>query len=64
MTCYSSIEDVGVVIVELKPGRFTHADIGRMNLLLYYARKHWPIEQANPPIDILLSTTRLWPTMP
>jgi hypothetical protein len=30
-----------LLIVELKVGKFTHADAGQMNLYLNYARRHW-----------------------
>lgn len=32
-----------LIIVELKLGKFTHADAGQMNLYLNYAREHWKI---------------------
>ena len=30
-----------LVIIDLKIGKFTHADAGQMNLYLNYAREHW-----------------------
>ena len=40
-----------LLIVELKAGKFTHADAGQMNLYLNYARKHWVNPDENPPAD-------------
>jgi hypothetical protein len=40
--------------VELKLGKFTHADAGQMNLYLNYAREHWTNAEENPPIDLIL----------
>jgi len=39
-----------LIIVELKLGKFTHADAGQMNLYLNYAREHWTNAEENPPI--------------
>src|SRR5205823_3471715 len=30
-----------LIVVDLKTGKFTHADAGQMNLYLNYAREHW-----------------------
>ncbi|MBN1382559.1 MAG: DUF1016 family protein [Deltaproteobacteria bacterium] len=43
-----------LVIVDLKIGRFTHADAGQMHLYLNYAREHWTREGENPPIGLIL----------
>jgi hypothetical protein len=43
-----------LVIVELKLGKFTHADAGQMNLYLNYAREHWTNTEENPPIGLIL----------
>lgn len=43
-----------LVIVELKLGKFTHADAGQMNLYLNYAREHWTNPEENPPIGLIL----------
>jgi hypothetical protein len=37
-----------LIIVELKLGKFTHADAGQMNLYLNYAREHWTNPDENP----------------
>jgi predicted nuclease of restriction endonuclease-like (RecB) superfamily len=39
-----------LVLIELKLGKFTHADAGQMNLYLNYAREHWSNPDENPPI--------------
>jgi hypothetical protein len=43
-----------MVIIDLKIGRFTHADAGQMHLYLNYARKHWEREGENPPVGLIL----------
>ena len=43
-----------LIVVELKLGKFTHADAGQMNLYLNYAREHWTNPEENPPIGLIL----------
>jgi predicted nuclease of restriction endonuclease-like (RecB) superfamily len=43
-----------LIVVELKLGKFTHADVGQMNLYLNYAREHWTNPHENPPIGLIL----------
>ena len=43
-----------LVIIDLKVGKFTHADAGQMNLYLNYAREHWTHDEENPPIGLVL----------
>ena len=43
-----------LVIIDLKIGKFSHADAGQMNLYLNYAREHWTNEDENPPIGLIL----------
>ena len=43
-----------LIVVELKLGKFTHADAGQMNLYLNYAREHWTNSDENPPIGLIL----------
>jgi len=43
-----------LVIIDLKVGRFTHADAGQMHLYLNYAREHWTLPDENPPVGIIL----------
>ena len=38
------------VVVDLKIGRFTHADAGQMHLYLNYVREHWVHEDENRPL--------------
>ncbi len=45
-----------LVLVELKVGKFTHADAGQMNLYLNYAREHWTATGENPPVGLILCT--------
>ena len=39
-----------LIIVDLKLGKFTHADAGQMNLYVNYAREHWTNPDESPPI--------------
>lgn len=43
-----------LVVIDLKLGRFTHADAGQMHLYLNYAREHWTNDGENPPIGLIL----------
>jgi len=43
-----------LVVIDLKLGRFSHADAGQMNLYLNYAREHWMRPGENPPVGIIL----------
>jgi predicted nuclease of restriction endonuclease-like (RecB) superfamily len=43
-----------LVIVDLKLGKFTHADAGQMHLYLNYAREHWVLQGENPPVGLIL----------
>lgn len=43
-----------LVIIDLKIGKFTHADAGQMHTYLNYARKHWTNEGENPPVGLIL----------
>ncbi len=43
-----------LVVIDLKIGRFTHADAGQMHLYLNYAREHWVHEDENPPVGLIL----------
>ena len=45
-----------LVIIDLKTGKFTHADAGQMNLYLNYAREHWTHPDENPPVGLILCT--------
>jgi predicted nuclease of restriction endonuclease-like (RecB) superfamily len=41
-------------IVDLKLGRFTHADAGQMNLYVNYAAEHLTVDGENPPVGLVL----------
>ena len=43
-----------LVIIDLKLGRFSHADAGQMHVYLEYARAHWTREDENPPVGLIL----------
>lgn len=43
-----------LVIIDLKVGKFTHADAGQMHLYLNYAREHWMNKEENPPVGLIL----------
>ena len=43
-----------LVIIDLKVGKFTHADAGQMHLYLNYAREHWTQADENPPVGLIL----------
>ena len=43
-----------LVIIDLKIGKFTHADAGQMHLYLNYASEHWVHEDENPPVGLIL----------
>ncbi len=43
-----------LIVIDLKIGKFTHADAGRMHLYLNYAREHWTNEGENPPVGLIL----------
>jgi predicted nuclease of restriction endonuclease-like (RecB) superfamily len=44
-----------LVIVDLKIGEFTPADVGQMNVYLNYAKEQWVQEGENPPIGLILA---------
>jgi predicted nuclease of restriction endonuclease-like (RecB) superfamily len=43
-----------LVVIDLKLGEFTHADVGQMHLYLNYAREHWTRPAENPPVGLIL----------
>jgi predicted nuclease of restriction endonuclease-like (RecB) superfamily len=47
-----------LVIIDLKTGKFTHADAGQMHLYCNYAKKHWTHPDENPPVGLILCTDR------
>ncbi len=47
-----------LVVIDLKVGKFTHADAGQMHMYLNYAREHWMADDENPPVGLILCTSR------
>jgi len=47
-----------LVIIDLKLGKFSHADAGQMHLYLNYAHEHWTHEDENPPVGLILCTEK------
>ena len=47
-----------LVVIDLKLGKFTHADAGQMHLYLNYAREHWTNDGENPPVGVILCTQK------
>jgi predicted nuclease of restriction endonuclease-like (RecB) superfamily len=47
-----------LVVIDLKVGKFSHADAGQMHLYLNYAREHWMCEGENPPVGLILCTAK------
>jgi len=43
-----------LVVIDLKIGKFTHADAGQMHVYLNYAKKHWTNMGENPPVGLIL----------
>ncbi len=43
-----------LVVIDLKLGKFTHADAGQMHLYLNYAAEHWTHLEENPPVGLIL----------
>lgn len=43
-----------LIIIDLKTGKFTHADAGQMHLYCNYAREHWTVPGENPPVGLIL----------
>ena len=46
------------MVIDLKVGRFTHADVGQMLLYLGYAAEHWTRPGENPPVGLILCAER------
>ena len=43
-----------LVIIDLKTGKFDHADAGQMNLYVNYAAEHLTLPDENPPVGLVL----------
>jgi len=47
-----------LVVIDLKVGKFTHADAGQMNLYLNYAREHLMEPDENEPVGLILCSQK------
>ncbi len=47
-----------LVVIDIKAGKFTHADAGQMHLYLTYAQEHWTRPGENPPVGVILCTQK------
>jgi predicted nuclease of restriction endonuclease-like (RecB) superfamily len=47
-----------LVVIDLKRGKFTHADAGQMHLYLNYARQHWTLPEEHPPVGLILCSEK------
>lgn len=47
-----------LVVIDLKLGKFTHADAGQMNLYLNYAREHLTEPGENEPVGLILCSAK------
>jgi predicted nuclease of restriction endonuclease-like (RecB) superfamily len=47
-----------LIVIDLKVGRFSYADAGQMHLYLNYAREHWMKPGENPPIGLILCSSK------
>ncbi len=43
-----------LVIIDLKLGELSHADVGQMHMYCNYAREHWTLPDENPPVGLIL----------
>ncbi|MFC4298875.1 YhcG family protein [Castellaniella hirudinis] len=43
-----------LLVIDLKVGRFNHADAGQMHMYLNYAREHWMKPGENQPVGLIL----------
>jgi predicted nuclease of restriction endonuclease-like (RecB) superfamily len=47
-----------LVVIDLKRGKFTHADAGQMHMYLNYACEHWTRTDENPPVGLILCSQK------
>jgi predicted nuclease of restriction endonuclease-like (RecB) superfamily len=47
-----------LLVIDLKVGRFSHADAGQMHMYLNYAREHWMKPGENPPVGLVLCSVK------
>lgn len=43
-----------LVIIDLKLGSLSHADVGQMHMYCNYAKAHWALADENPPVGLIL----------
>lgn len=43
-----------LVIIDLKLGSLTHADVGQMHMYCNYAKENWALPDENPPVGLIL----------
>lgn len=47
-----------LLVIDLKIGKFSHADAGQMHMYLNYARQHWMKPGENPPVGLVLCASK------
>jgi predicted nuclease of restriction endonuclease-like (RecB) superfamily len=47
-----------LILIDLKLGKLTHADIGQMHLYCNYAKANWTLEAENPPVGLILCSSK------
>jgi len=47
-----------LLVIDLKAGKFSHSDAGQMHLYLNYARQHWTKPGENPPVGLIICSTK------
>ncbi len=47
-----------LVVIDLKLGKFSHADAGQMHVYLNYVKEHWTNEGENPPVGLILCASK------
>ena len=47
-----------LVLIDLKLGKFNHADAGQMHMYLNYAKAHWMRDGENPPVGLILCSQK------
>ena len=47
-----------LVIIDLKLGSLTHADVGQMHMYCNYAKEHWAYQDENPPVGLILCANK------
>jgi predicted nuclease of restriction endonuclease-like (RecB) superfamily len=47
-----------LVLIDLKLGKFNHADAGQMHMYLNYAKAHWVRAGENPPVGLILCSQK------